>query len=106
MSIMEARGMKKRRDVRYSIEAPEPVITETPEPIEPTVLVSTETVGVVEIPKPKRYSPKNCSGCTALRPKESDNYVSVYHTRRESEFVFHYCKCSFCNNTFKDIERT
>ena len=54
--------------------------------------------------KPKRYTPPNCSACTALRPKPSDSYVSVYHTKREGDHVFRYCKCGFCGNTFKDAE--
>ena len=54
---------------------------------------------------PKRYVPPNCSICTELRPKPDLSYVTVYHTRREDGFVYRYCKCSFCNNTFKHAER-
>jgi hypothetical protein len=52
---------------------------------------------------PKRYTPPNCSVCTALRARPADNFVSVYHTRRESGYVFRYCKCGFCGNTFKVV---
>lgn len=54
---------------------------------------------------PKRYTPPNCSSCIALRPNADTSYVSVYHTKREGGFVFRYCKCSFCGNTFKHSEK-
>lgn len=54
---------------------------------------------------PKRYSPPNCSACTALRPKPEDNYVDVHTTRREDGYIVRYCKCRYCNNSFKHSEK-
>ena len=58
----------------------------------------------IELPQPKRYSPPKCSMCTALRNTD-DNYTEVYRTAREVEYTVRYCKCRFCGNTFKDLER-
>jgi hypothetical protein len=66
--------------------------------------VEVEAHHVVQL-QPKRYTPPNCSMCTELRPKPDLSYVTVYHTRREDGYIFHYCKCSFCNNTFKHSEK-
>jgi len=58
----------------------------------------------IELPQPKRYSPPKCSACTALRSGD-DNYTEVYRTARESGYTVRYCKCRFCGNTFKDLEK-
>lgn len=60
---------------------------------------------VKELLTPKRYTPPNCSLCTELRPKPTDNYVEVHTTRREDGHIVRYCKCGFCRNTFKHIEK-
>jgi len=62
--------------------------------------VRTEEVAV----QPRRYTPPCCSICTGLRPAGTD-YVSVYTTRNEGEYFIRYCRCGFCNNTFKDIQK-
>lgn len=62
------------------------------------------TAEPVVVPQPKRYSPPKCSACTALR-KSDENYTEVYRTVREKEYTVRYCKCRFCRNTFKDLER-
>ena len=57
-------------------------------------------------PKPrlKKYVPPDCSVCVALRPDPEASYVYVYHTERQGANICRYCKCGFCNNTFKDVE--
>lgn len=55
--------------------------------------------------KPRRYSPPQCSACTALRQPNVD-YTSVYSIRRDGEYIVRYCRCGFCGNTFKDLEKT
>lgn len=55
-------------------------------------------------PKPRRYSPPQCSSCTAIRPADKD-YTSVYSVKRESEYTIRFCKCGYCGNTFKDTEK-
>lgn len=97
---------KKLRDSRIESEADERLIVpETPVVVETLAEVEGETTIIAEIATPKRYVPPNCSCCTALRPKPDISYVSVYHTRREDGYILHYCKCGFCNNTFKHSEK-
>ena len=82
----------------------EPVETVTEQPDE-TVVISGECETMeVPLPKARRYSPPSCSACTALRPEGKD-FTEVYSTKREGEYVFRYCRCKFCGNTFKDSER-
>ena len=50
----------------------------------------------VEAPKPRAFEPRACSSCEALRPKASESYSFVYHTRGSVR----YCKCKFCGNTW------
>ena len=52
----------------------------------------------------KKYIPPDCSVCVALRPDPEASYVYVYHTERQGANICRYCKCGFCNNTFKDVE--
>jgi hypothetical protein len=92
--------LSKRRRIQARIETPEIVQTIVEVAGEVTITTDGQT-----LPVPKRYTPPNCSACQNLRPKAEQSYVSVYHTRREAEFVFHYCKCGFCSNTFKHIEK-
>lgn len=54
--------------------------------------------------EPRRYAPPQCSACTAIRPAGKD-YTSVYAVKRDTEFTIRYCKCGYCNNTFKDMQR-
>jgi hypothetical protein len=51
-----------------------------------------------------KYSPPDCSMCAKLRP-DNTSYVFVYHTKKDGEFVYHYCKCHACKNTFKDVRK-
>lgn len=100
---------KKLRDDRIDditdarVLAPE-VVTITEAPGE-TVTISgeCETTEVL-LPKARRYCPPACSQCTALRPTGKD-YTEVYRTTREDGYIFRYCKCGYCGNTFKDSER-
>ena len=64
----------------------------------------TGRLGSKEV-KPKRYSPPNCSQCTALRPTPESNYVNVYKTIHEAGCIVRYCKCGYCPNTFKDVQK-
>ena len=100
---------KKLRDNRMDTEKDERVL---PAPIAEVVKLQQEYLQaedlaavVKELLTPKRYSPPNCSMCAALRPKPELSYVSVYHTRQEDGYILRYCKCGFCNNTFKDSEK-
>lgn len=61
-------------------------------------------VPIAEQPAPRRYSPPGCASCVGLRP-EGKEYTAVYSIRREAEYVVRYCRCGFCGNTYKDIER-
>ena len=58
--------------------------------------------------KAKRYTPPNCSRCTQTRADAgyapNVSFVIVTHTFRQTGYIFRYCKCKFCNNTFKDSE--
>jgi hypothetical protein len=58
-----------------------------------------------EEPKPRRYVPPSCSACTALRPA-GDEFTKVYSIHRDSQHVTRYCRCEFCGNTFKHVEKT
>lgn len=55
----------------------------------------------VEAPKPRvtSFVPRPCSFCTALREPNS-NYSRVTSTQGN----IRYCKCGFCNNTWKEQE--
>lgn len=55
--------------------------------------------------KPKKYQPRNCTNCTTKRPNPADNFVIVYHTTRQDGYIYRYCKCRFCNHTFKEVEK-
>jgi hypothetical protein len=57
----------------------------------------------IEVPQPRRYVPKPCSMCTALRPNNAVNYSEVYTTKTESSTIVRYCRCKFCSNTWKEI---
>ena len=97
----------KLRDNRTTMHVDQRVI----EPL-PTVETSVEVVGEttattegVTVPVPKRYTPPNCSLCTELRPKREESYVEVKSTQRQEGFIFRYCRCGFCGNTFKVSEK-
>lgn len=57
-----------------------------------------DDVRTIEQPKPRQFTPRPCTMCTALRDAES--YSFVYHTRGSVR----YCKCGFCGNTWKQSE--
>jgi hypothetical protein len=44
---------------------------------------------------PRRFTPRACTSCTALRPSNT-NYSQVYAVRG----TVRYCKCRFCGNTW------
>lgn len=55
----------------------------------------TEIVNTVsDAAVPRRFTPRPCSVCEALR--SGRNYSYVYHTAGRVR----YCKCRFCNNTW------
>ena len=43
-----------------------------------------------------------CKQCEAIRP-DGTNYTRVYNTHRSTKVVVRYCKCHYCNNTFKVV---
>lgn len=49
------------------------------------------------VPRVSSFVPQSCSGCTALRPVET-NYSRVMSTQGR----IRYCKCTFCGNTWKE----
>ncbi len=49
----------------------------------------------------RTFIAKPCTICTALRPPNT-NYTRVYASRETAR----YCKCSYCGNTWKDLEKT
>ena len=55
--------------------------------------------------KPKRYVPRECNACTALRP-EGKLYAEVYSTFRRTDGVYRYCRCRYCQNTWMSVDRT
>jgi hypothetical protein len=52
----------------------------------------------IEEIKPRRFTPRPCTACTALRPNGA-SYSEVYHTRGN----LRYCKCKFCGNTWSQF---
>jgi hypothetical protein len=46
-------------------------------------------------PKPRAFTPRDCSLCTARRPKDR-SYSKVYKTRGTVRYV----KCEYCGNTW------
>ncbi len=59
---------------------------------------------VQEPPKERRYTPPTCSACTELRRqtgKESANYTEVYGHSYAAGVLIRYCRCKFCNHTWK-----
>ena len=91
---------KRKRDQRIIVNTDERIV-----PAETEAKVEGETTIHAELPEPKRYTPPNCSMCTAMRPKPEESYVTVTSTQRQDGFIFRYCKCGFCGNTFKESER-
>jgi hypothetical protein len=57
----------------------------------------TEEVAVIAKPRVTTFVPSPCPMCTALR-EEGSNYSRVVSTQGN----IRYCKCSFCNNTWKE----
>lgn len=49
----------------------------------------------------RTFIAKPCTLCTALRGQDT-NYTRVYATRETAR----YCKCDYCGNTWKDLEKT
>lgn len=56
--------------------------------------VASVTETVTNAVVPRRFTPRPCSVCEALR--NGRNYSYVYHTAGRVR----YCKCRFCNNTW------
>jgi hypothetical protein len=54
---------------------------------------------------PRRYVPPQCTMCTELRGDDTNDYTRVVSTQRETGLIVRYCKCGFCGNTFKALER-
>lgn len=65
----------------------------------PPAEVVVKRIEVIEPPKPRvtSFVPRPCSACTALR-EEGSNYSRVTSTQGN----IRYCKCGFCNNTWKE----
>lgn len=60
----------------------------------------------IEPPKPKRYVPPKCSMCTALRPESHSGEADVTRTTHDGGYTIRYCKCRYCGNTFKSLQKT
>lgn len=58
----------------------------------PKIKIQTETV---EIPRPRRYTPRPCSMCESVRPA-GVSYSRVYGRAGSIRYV----RCDFCNNTW------
>lgn len=86
--------MSKRRrrtePEQATIERVEAAIVQI-EQIEETISKELEAEELV----PRRFTPRACTSCTALRPANT-NYSRVYVTRG----TVRYCKCDFCGNTW------
>ena len=55
--------------------------------------------------KPRRYVPRPCAMCTALRDGESYSFVNGTETRINSEtelIISRSCKCRKCGNTWTE----
>jgi len=50
-------------------------------------------------PRSRTFTAKPCSVCQALREPDT-NYTRVYASRGNVR----YCKCTYCNNTWKDSD--
>ena len=61
------------------------------------------TVAVTAQPRARSrtFVARPCSVCQALR-EPNTNYTRVYATRETAR----YCKCDYCGNTWKDLEKT
>lgn len=61
------------------------------------------------LPQPKRYVPPECSACAMLRAANEEtrdkHYARVVTIMRMGNLITRYCKCGFCGNTYKDLER-
>lgn len=55
-------------------------------------------------PKARRYVPKPCGSCEAIRPKGS-SYSSVTGTNNGPAGIVRYCRCGFCGHTWTDLEK-
>lgn len=77
----------------------------TPRIVEPETEERRLDSGNEEAVEPRKFTPPNCSMCTALRPSPEINYVRVFTTRHESSYTVRYCKCHFCGNSFKSISK-
>ena len=90
---------KKLRDNRMDTEKDERVL---PQGESSPISLDLEKT---EAPKPRRYVPPQCTMCTALRGDDKADYTRIMSTQRDTGIVVRYCKCGFCGNTFKAIER-
>jgi hypothetical protein len=50
-------------------------------------------------PEPKRFNPRPCSSCAAIRPK-GESYSVVYATKGSVR----YCKCKYCGATWAQAQ--
>lgn len=91
---MSKRKQWKPEDMQITVPKIEQVVeTETPPSTEPIVVNGTEIEpGLI----PRRWQPRECSACVAVRPYSKESYVYVYHTRG----TVRYCKCRYCGNTW------
>ena len=56
---------------------------------------------VVELPKPRRFTPRDCSLCTENRKRsgmEGKSFTQVYGQAGN----LRYCRCKFCGNSWKE----
>ena len=61
--------------------------------------VSVIVTGQQPRARSRTFTAKPCTLCTALRGKDT-NYTRVYATRDRVR----YCRCEYCNNTWKDSD--
>jgi len=58
----------------------------------------------LEDPKPRRFVPKPCSACAAIRP-EGKSYSSVTGTINGKDDILRYCRCGFCGHQWTEHEK-
>lgn len=58
-------------------------------------------------PKPKRYSPPDCSSCKGTRAElgVKGEFTEVETVKRTTGLIVRYLRCRYCGDTSKDVER-
>jgi hypothetical protein len=99
VQTMSKKQRQQNPQVATSLK-PEDCVIETPTmQADETVLIVGTDIEPSIVPKPRvtSFVPRPCSSCTALREPDS-NYSRVTSTQGN----IRYCKCGFCNNTWKE----